>query len=73
MLRVVLPGNTGMSFQRPFLINMISVPGIDQYRRPVSAGDMVNVMLNYGYALLEAECLRAINTVGLDAHVRFLT
>lgn len=45
---------------------------IDQYRRPVSAGDMVNVMLNYGYALLEAECLRAINTVGLDAHVGFL-
>jgi CRISPR-associated protein Cas1 len=29
-------------------------------------------MLNYGYALLEAECLRAINTVGLDAHVGFL-
>jgi CRISPR-associated protein Cas1 len=24
------------------------------------------------YALLEAECLRAINTVGLDAHVGFL-
>lgn len=23
---------------------------IDQYRRPVSAGDMANVMLNYGYA-----------------------
>jgi len=45
---------------------------IDQYRRPVSAGDIVNVMLNYGYALLEAECLRAINTVGLDAHVGFL-
>ncbi|WP_321418427.1 CRISPR-associated endonuclease Cas1 [uncultured Methanomethylovorans sp.] len=45
---------------------------IDQYRRPVTAGDMVNVMLNYGYALLEAECLRAINTVGLDAHVGFL-
>lgn len=37
---------------------------IDQYRRPVAAGDMANVMLNYGYALLEAECLRAINTVG---------
>jgi len=33
---------------------------------------MVNVMLNYGYALLEAECLKAINTVGLDAHVGFL-
>jgi CRISPR-associated protein Cas1 len=29
-------------------------------------------MLNYGYALLEAECLRAINTVCLDAHVGFL-
>ena len=29
-------------------------------------------MLNYGYAILEAECLRAINMVGLDAHVGFL-
>ncbi len=45
---------------------------IDRYRRPVAAGDMVNVMLNYGYALLEAECLRVINTVGFDAHVGFL-
>ncbi len=33
---------------------------------------MVNTMLNYGYALLETECLRAINSVGLDAHVGFL-
>ncbi|WP_406669951.1 CRISPR-associated endonuclease Cas1 [Methanolobus sp. ZRKC4] len=45
---------------------------IDQYRRATGAGDKVNVMLNYGYTLLEAECLRAINTVGLDAHVGFL-
>jgi len=29
-------------------------------------------MLNYGYSLLEAECLRAINSVGLDAHIGFL-
>ena len=29
-------------------------------------------MLNYGYAPHEAECLRAINTAGLDAHVGFL-
>jgi CRISPR-associated protein Cas1 len=45
---------------------------IDQSRRAVGAGNMVNVMLNYGYALLEAECLSAINAVGLDAHVGFL-
>jgi len=45
---------------------------IDQYRRPMGSGDMVNTMLNYGYALLEAECLRVINTVGLDPHVGFL-
>ncbi|WP_462273301.1 CRISPR-associated endonuclease Cas1 [Methanohalophilus sp.] len=44
----------------------------DQYRRPIAAGDKVNVMLNYGYSLLEAECLRAINSVGLDPHVGFL-
>nr|WP_268765992.1 CRISPR-associated endonuclease Cas1 [Methanohalophilus halophilus] len=41
-------------------------------RSRFAAGDKVNVMLNYGYALLEAECLRAINSVGLDAHVGFL-
>ncbi|KQC04345.1 MAG: hypothetical protein APR53_10925 [Methanoculleus sp. SDB] len=29
-------------------------------------------MLNYGYSLLEAECLLAINATGLDAHVGFL-
>jgi CRISPR-associated protein Cas1 len=45
---------------------------IDQYRRPMGSEDMVNTMLNYGYALLEAECLRVINTVGLDPHVGFL-
>ena len=38
----------------------------------MGASDTVNCMLNYGYALLEAECLRAINSVGLDAHVGFL-
>jgi CRISP-associated protein Cas1 len=40
--------------------------------RPMGASDTVNCMLNYGYALLEAECLRAINSVGLDVHVGFL-
>ncbi|WFN35245.1 CRISPR-associated endonuclease Cas1 [Methanogenium sp. S4BF] len=42
------------------------------HTRPSGAGDQVNCMLNYGYALLEAECLRVINSVGLDAHVGFL-
>jgi CRISPR-associated protein Cas1 len=37
---------------------------IDSSRRATGAGDMVNAMLNYGYALLEAE--------GLDPHVGFL-
>ncbi|WMW25033.1 CRISPR-associated endonuclease Cas1 [Methanolobus sediminis] len=45
---------------------------IDSSRRPNGAGDMVNTMPNYGYALLEAEALRAINAVGLDLHVGFL-
>lgn len=40
--------------------------------RPFGAGDYVNCMLNYGYAILEAECLRAINASGLDVHVGFL-
>lgn len=41
-------------------------------KRPWGAGDKVNCMLNYGYALLEAECMRAINSAGLDVHVGFL-
>lgn len=45
---------------------------IDQFRRAMGSGDMVNTMLNYGYSLLEAECLKAINSVGLDPHVGFL-
>ncbi|UGV39822.1 CRISPR-associated endonuclease Cas1 [Methanococcoides orientis] len=45
---------------------------LNQSGRAIGAGDMVNAMLNYGYALLEAECLRAINSVGLDPHVGFL-
>ena len=40
--------------------------------RPMGAGDMINCMLNYGYSILEAECLRAINSAGLDAHIGFL-
>ena len=45
---------------------------VNHYSRPKGAGDMVNCMLNYGYSLLEAECLRAINSSGLDVHVGFL-
>ena len=41
-------------------------------QRPWGAGDMINCMLNYGYAILEAECLKAINSSGLDVHVGFL-
>ncbi len=40
--------------------------------RPWGASDTVNVMLNYGYAVLEAECMRAINTAGMDVHVGFM-
>ncbi|MDG6244851.1 MAG: CRISPR-associated endonuclease Cas1, partial [Methanolobus sp.] len=45
---------------------------IDKYRRAMGAGDKTNVMFNYGYSLLESECLRVINSVGLDSHVGFL-
>jgi CRISPR-associated protein Cas1 len=45
---------------------------VGRTNRPIGAADVVNCMLNYGYSLLEAECLRAINSVGLDAHVGFL-
>jgi CRISPR-associated protein Cas1 len=41
-------------------------------KRPWGAGDTVNCLLNYAYALLEAECLKAINSSGLDVHIGFL-
>ncbi|ABE51555.1 CRISPR-associated endonuclease Cas1 [Methanococcoides burtonii] len=44
----------------------------DNNARASNSGDKINVMFNYGYALLESECMRAINSVGLDAHVGFL-
>lgn len=37
-----------------------------------NASDPVNSALNYGYALLEGECRRAINAVGLEPSVGFL-
>jgi CRISPR-associated protein Cas1 len=40
--------------------------------RPLGAVDPINALFNYGYALLESNCLRAINAVGLDPHVGFL-
>lgn len=40
--------------------------------RPMGAADQINVLLNYGYGVLESRCLRAINSVGLDPHVGFV-
>ena len=41
-------------------------------KKPRGAGDAINCMFNYGYAILESECLRAINSAGLDVHVGFM-
>ncbi len=43
--------------------------GVDGAR---GARDMVNAMLNYGYAVLHAECLRAVELAGLDPYAGFL-
>jgi len=40
--------------------------------RPMGAVDPINALFNYGYALLEAQCHRAINASGLDTHVGFM-
>jgi CRISPR-associated protein Cas1 len=37
-----------------------------------NASDPVNLALNYGYGILEGECRRAINAVGLEPSVGFL-
>jgi CRISPR-associated protein Cas1 len=38
----------------------------------MNASDPVNALLNYGYAVLESECRKALNTVGLEPTVGFL-
>jgi len=38
----------------------------------MNASDPVNVLLNCGYAVLESECRKALNTVGLEPTVGFL-
>lgn len=40
--------------------------------RPMGAVDPVNALFNYGYALLESQCQRAVNASGLDTHVGFM-
>lgn len=37
-----------------------------------NASDPVNLALNYAYGVLKGECLRAINTIGLETSVGFL-
>lgn len=52
--------------------NKYDFEGRHTQNHPRASGDMINTMLNYAYSLLEAECLRAINSTGLDAHIGFL-
>lgn len=39
---------------------------------PRCAVDPINALFNYGYAILESHCQKAINSTGLDTHVGFL-
>lgn len=36
------------------------------------ADDPVNALFNYGYSILESECWKAVNTVGLEPYVGFI-
>jgi len=38
----------------------------------MNASDPANALLNYGYAILESECRKAVNSVGLEPTVGFL-
>lgn len=46
--------------------------GFEGRGRGRGAFDYTNTMLNYGYSLLEADCLKVINTIGLDPCIGFL-
>jgi|Deesub1362B_J571_1020462.scaffolds.fasta_scaffold04679_3 CRISPR-associated protein Cas1 len=45
--------------------------GIDE-KHSRYAKDIVNAMLNYGYAILHSECIRAVELAGLDIYAGFL-
>jgi CRISPR-associated protein Cas1 len=45
---------------------------VRQVKHQNNASDPVNLALNYAYGVLEGECRRAINTVGLEPSVGFL-
>lgn len=38
----------------------------------MNASDPVNTLLNYGYAILESQCRKALNSVGLEPTIGFL-
>ena len=40
--------------------------------RPMGAVDPINAIFNYGYAILESQCWKALNSAGLDPHVGFM-
>lgn len=40
--------------------------------RPMGSVDPVNTLLNYGYAILESQCWKAINSNGLDPYIGFM-
>ena len=46
--------------------------GREYKKEAKGTGDRFNCMLNYGYAILEAEVLKSINSFGLDVHIGFL-
>ncbi|RLI78637.1 CRISPR-associated endonuclease Cas1 [Archaeoglobales archaeon] len=45
--------------------------GIDE-KHSRYARDIINAMLNYGYAILHSECIRAVELAGLDIYAGFL-
>ncbi|WP_292463146.1 CRISPR-associated endonuclease Cas1 [Methanolobus sp.] len=69
--KMELHGNDGMTYKSNAPEDDFCLRS-EQYQRATGAGNQVNAMLNPGYALLETECLRAINTVSLDSNVGFL-
>jgi CRISPR-associated protein Cas1 len=40
--------------------------------RPLGAVDPINALLNYGYAILESKCYKALHSNGLDPNVGYL-
>lgn len=66
-----MEGEAALTYWNEYKKGFPEKMGFNQ-RSGKGATDIINTLLNYGYSLLEADCLRFIGVVGLDPSIGFL-